>query len=112
MAISRSRRTRLRPSSNKLNRPSASRSCWIIFPRHPTDSRGTGSVQCCSPGGRGNLNHRDQTISRQCILGHLAIPGLENMQRQYDVRKHDQVGQWKEPCYIGKVPQIEVVVHH
>jgi len=34
------------------------------------------------------------------------------MKRQYDVWKHDKVGQWKEPCYIGKVPQIEVVVHH
>ena len=65
-----------------------------------------------SPCGRGNLNHRDQTIPRQCILGHLAIPGLKYMKRQYDVWKHDKVGQWKEPCYIGKVPQLEVVVHH
>ena len=28
------------------------------------------------------------------------------------MRKHYQVGQRKEPCYIGKVSQIEVIVHH
>ncbi len=52
----------------------------------------------------------DGTLRQQPLLeGRWQI---ERMGDNVRVWKHDKVGQWKEPCYIGKVLQIEVVVHH
>ena len=64
-----------------------------------------------SLGKRTDLDHRDQPIAGQGVLGHLAVARLENMERKDDVRERDEVGQREQPGDLAKVSQVEIVIH-
>ncbi len=64
-----------------------------------------------SLGRRADLDHRDQPIAGQSVLGHLAVTRLENMERKDDMREHDEVGQREQPGDLAKVSQVEIVIH-
>ena len=51
-----------------------------------------------------DLDHRDQPVAGQGILGHLAVTGLENMEWKDDVRERDEVGQREQPGDLAKSP--------
>lgn len=60
---------------------------------------------------RARLDHRDEVVVLEGILGHLAVSRLEDVQGQDDVGEKDDVRQREEPDPAGEIVEIGMDVH-
>lgn len=57
-----------------------------------------------------DLDHRDQIVRRQGVLGHLTIARLEDVERQDRVREEDEPGEREQPIGFGEALRTLMII--
>ena len=72
---------------------------------------GMGSTQGVPVGSGAGLDDRHELVAFEGVLGHLAIAGLEDVQREDDMGEQDDVRQGEEPASPGEIREFRVNIH-
>ena len=60
---------------------------------------------------RPDLTIVTSSVAGEGVLGHLAVPGLEDVQREDDTREEDDIRQGEEPASPGEITEIRMMIH-
>ena len=58
-----------------------------------------------------DLDDRHESVAGEGVLGHLAVPGLEDVQGEDDMREEDDIRQGEEPASPGEIAEIRMMIH-